>query len=228
MPVKGRTASSASQQKLTHKGAQTRDRIVVAAAELMFAQRVGGTTLEQVRDAAGVSSSQIYHYFADKDALIRAVIAYQRETVVGGQERMFAQLDTIEGLRAWRDFLVAHQRQLGCRGGCPLGSLGSELAETHPIARTDVAAAFLRWESGIQSGLQAMADSGRLREGADPARLATTALAALQGALLLTQMQRDTTPLEVALDTVIDHIASLTTGPAAGSKLMRRRSARRP
>ena len=108
-----------------------------------------------------------------------------------------------------------------------LGSLGSELAETHPVARTDVAAAFLRWESGIQSGLQAMADSGRLREGADPQRLATTALAALQGALLLTQMQRDTTPLEVALDTVIDHIASLTTGPAAGSKLMRRRGARR-
>jgi len=227
MPAKSATASSASQQKLTPKGAQTRDRIVVAAAELMFAQGVGGTTLEQVRDAAGVSSSQIYHYFADKDALIRAVIAYQRETVVGGQERMIAQLDTIEGLSAWRDFLVAHQRQLGCRGGCPLGSLGSELAETHPVARTDVAAAFLRWESGIQSGLQAMADSGRLREGADPARLATTALAALQGALLLTQMQRDTTPLEVALDTVIDHIASLTAAPAAGAKLMRRRGARR-
>jgi TetR/AcrR family transcriptional regulator, transcriptional repressor for nem operon len=209
--AESRTGGSASPQKLTRKGAHTRDRIIVAAAELMFEQGVSGTTLEHVRDAAGVSSSQIYHYFADKDALIRAVIAYQSETVVGGQEPMLAKLDTVEGFQAWRDFLVAHERQLGCRGGCPLGSLGSELAETHPIARADVAAALLRWESRIRSGLHAMADSGRLREGADPDKLATTTLAALQGALLLTQVQRDTTPLEVALDTVIEHIASLTT-----------------
>jgi hypothetical protein len=122
---------------------------------------------------------------------------------------MFAKLDTIEGFRSWRDFLVAHQRRLGCRGGCPIGSLGSELAEINEEARTDVAAAFLRWESGIRLGLLAMAGSGRLRQDADPNRLATTVLAALQGALLLTQIQRDTAPLEIALDTVIDHIASL-------------------
>lgn len=213
MPTsRGKARSSAAARKLTRKGAQTRERIVTAAAELMFEDGVSETTLEDVRDAAAVSSSQIYHYFADKNALIRAVIAYQTQRIVGGQEPMLAKLDTIEGFRAWRDFLVDHQRQLGCRGGCPIGSLGSELAETDPVARGDVAAALIRWESGIRLGLHAMAGSGRLREGADPGKLATTTLAALQGALLLTQMQRDTTPLEVALDTVIDHIASLTTG----------------
>ena len=214
-PVKGR--SSAAPRKLTRKGAQTRERIVTAAAELMFEDGVSETTLEDVREAAAVSSSQIYHYFADKNALIRAVIAYQTQRVVGGQEPMLAKLDTIEGFRAWRDFLVDHQRQLGCRGGCPIGSVGSELAETNPVARGDVAAALIRWESGIRLGLHAMAGSGRLRAGADPGKLATTTLATLQGALLLTQMQRDTTPLEVALDTVIDHIASLTTGYVSAS-----------
>jgi AcrR family transcriptional regulator len=203
------TGSRRAAQKLTRKGAQTRDRIVSAAAELMFENGVSETSLDDVREAAKVSSSQIYHYFADKDALIRAVIGHQNEQVVGGQEPMFAKLDTIEGFRSWRDFLVAHQRRLGCRGGCPIGSLGSELAEINEEARTDVAAAFLRWESGIRLGLLAMAGSGRLRQDADPNRLATTVLAALQGALLLTQIQRDTAPLEIALDTVIDHIASL-------------------
>ena len=116
--------------KLTSKGQQTRQRIVAAAAELMVEGGVAGTTMEDMRAAAGVSSSQIYHYFADKEALVRAVIEYQNETIVGGQEPMFARLDTLAGLRAWRDFLVAHQRALNCRGGCPIGSLGSELAET--------------------------------------------------------------------------------------------------
>jgi TetR/AcrR family transcriptional regulator, transcriptional repressor for nem operon len=200
--------------RLTSKGAQTRDRIVVAAAELMFEQGVAGTTMEDVRAAAGVSSSQIYHYFADKSALVQAVIAYQDERVVGGQEPMLARLDSVAGLRAWRDFLVEHQRRLQCRGGCPIGSLGSEVAETDPGARTVVATAFQRWEAGIRSGFLAMSERGELAPGTDPARLATTTLAALQGALLLTQIQRSTDPLEVTLDTVIDHVRSLTV-PAA-------------
>jgi TetR/AcrR family transcriptional repressor of nem operon len=198
-----------SASKLTSKGAQTRRRIVVAAAELIFDQGVAGTTMEDVRAAAGVSSSQIYHYFADKGELVRAVIEYQEETIVGGQEPMLAKLDSLAGLRAWRDFLVEHQRRLQCRGGCPIGSLGSEIAETDDKARAVVATAFRRWEAGIRGGLRAMSDRGELVPGADPDKLATATLAALQGGLLLTQIQRSTEPLETTLDAVIDHISSL-------------------
>jgi TetR/AcrR family transcriptional repressor of nem operon len=199
--------------KLTTKGALTRGRIVEAAADLMFEHGVAGTTMEDVRAAAGVSSSQIYHYFADKEALVRAVIEYQNDRIVGGQEPMLARLDSLDGIRAWRDFLVAHQRQLECRGGCPIGSLGSELAEIDSGARAVVAAGFRRWEDGIRVGLRAMHGRGELADGADPDRLATAMLATLQGALLLTQVQRSTVPLEVALDTMIEHIALLASPP---------------
>ena len=223
LDVMAATRAGASGSNLTRKGIQTRERIVAAAAELMFEQGVAGTTLEQVRAAAGVSSSQIYHYFTDKEALVRAVIEYQNETIVGGQEPMLARLDTLAGLRAWRDFLVAHQRQLGCRGGCPIGSLGSELAEVDPQARTAVAAAFARWEAGIRGGLRAMHGRGELAGDADPDKLATAILAGLQGALLLTQLQRSTGPLETTLDTMLDLIASLSVPPGA-----RRRRQGRP
>jgi TetR/AcrR family transcriptional regulator, transcriptional repressor for nem operon len=195
--------------KLTPKGSQTRQRIIAAAAELMFEQGVAGTTTEEVRAAAGVSSSQIYHYFADKQALVLAVIEYQNETIVGGQEPMLAALDTMDGLRAWADFLVEHQRQLHCRGGCPIGSLGSELAEVDPAARVAVATAFKRWEAGIRGGLRAMGERGDLGPDVDPDALATSLLAGLQGALLLTQLQRDTAPLRTTLDVALAHIALL-------------------
>ena len=54
----------------------------------MFDGGVSGTAIEDVRAAAGVSSSQVYHYFKDKKALVEAVIEHQTETVVGGQEPM--------------------------------------------------------------------------------------------------------------------------------------------
>jgi TetR/AcrR family transcriptional regulator, transcriptional repressor for nem operon len=212
----GRSGGVRAAGKLTSKGEQTRGRIVAAAAELMSERGIAGTTLEDVRSAAGVSSSQVYHYFADKNALVRAVIGYQDERIVGGQELMLARLDSVAGLRAWRDFLVEHQRQLQCRGGCPIGSLGSEVAETDPKARAVVATSFRRWEAGIRAGFAAMSERGEFVPGTDPGKLATAALAALQGALLLTQIQRSTDPLEATLDTVIEHVRLLTLPRAPG------------
>ena len=72
-PAKGRRAPG----RLTPKGEGTRRRIVAAAAQLMFDGGVAGTTIEDVRAAAGVSSSQVYHYFKDKKALVEAVSEYQ-------------------------------------------------------------------------------------------------------------------------------------------------------
>jgi hypothetical protein len=58
--------------------------------------------------------------------------------------------------------------------------------------------------------------SGRLMPEADPAALALATLAALQGGLLLSQVRRDTQPLEIALDAMLSLIASLIS-PAGGS-----------
>ncbi|OHV43385.1 TetR/AcrR family transcriptional regulator [Pseudofrankia sp. BMG5.36] len=193
---------------LTRKGEQTRTRIVAAAAQLMYERGVTEATLEDVRAAAGVSGSQIYHYFADKQALLLAVIEFQTRAVLDLQQPHFGQMDTIAGLRQWRDALVDYQRRLQCRGGCPIGSLGGEVAENNPEARLAVASGFLRWESAIRDGLRAMHVRGDLD--GDPDDLALATLAALQGGLLLTQIQRQVKPLEVALDTMLDHIASLT------------------
>jgi TetR/AcrR family transcriptional regulator, transcriptional repressor for nem operon len=196
----------------TRKGRATRERIVDAAARLMFEQGVAGTTTEDVRAAAGVSSSQLYHYFADKRALVRAVIGHTTDVVLETQQPWLDRLDSLEGLRAWGDFIIGLQRQRDCQGGCPIGSLASELADSWPEARADLAAGYERWEAAIRAGLSAMRDRGELHADADPDRLALAVLAAVQGGLLLTQTRRDTEPLAVALDAVFAHIGTFAMG----------------
>jgi TetR/AcrR family transcriptional regulator, transcriptional repressor for nem operon len=202
--------TSPSSRPLTRKGQQTRQRIVDAAAGLIFRQGVAHTTIEDVQAAAEVSSSQLYHYFDDKPALVRAVVDHQADTMVGGQENF--DFSTLDGLRAWRDFVIAAQREHHCIGGCPIGSLGGQLAETDPDARAHVAEGFKRWEAEIQSGLREMHARGELPPDTDPDTLALALLAALQGGLLLTQVKRDTKPLEAALDTMIELVARLSGG----------------
>ncbi len=187
--------------RLTPKGERTRARIVDAAARLIHERGVAGTTLEDVRAAAEVSGSQLYHYFADKEDLVQAVIDRQADVIVKNQER--ADLGTIEGLRAWRDMVITEAKSGDGRGGCPLGSLGSQLAESDAQARAHVAAGFGRWSAALGDGLRALHTAGHLPADVNPDDLAVTLLAALQGGLLLAQVQRDTRPLETAVDTLL-------------------------
>ena len=93
---------------------------------------IAGTSTDDVRAAAGVSTSQIYHYFSDKNALVRAVIAHQTDAVLDAQEPLLSRLDSMAALRAWRDLVVSLQRERNFSGGCPIGSLASELADCAP------------------------------------------------------------------------------------------------
>jgi TetR/AcrR family transcriptional repressor of nem operon len=190
----------------TAKGRATRRQIVQTAAELMYARGVAGTSTQDILRAAEVSNSQLYHYFADKDDLTRAVIAHQIERVLTYQEALLADLDSFSALEAWRDAVVGLASRPEGQGGCPLGSLASELAELDEPARLALVAGFARWETAIRHGLSIMRDRGALRRDADPRTLALATLSALQGGLLLTQTRRDAEALAAGLDGAITYI----------------------
>ena len=191
----------------TDKGRATRNRVLDAATELVFEHGVAGTTLDDVRAAANVSKSQLYHYFADKEDLVHAVIDRTVEQVLGAQPRL-TNLSSWAAIAAWFDDLVQLQIDRHAIGGCPIGSLAGELAETDEQARTELAAGFDRWEAPLRDGLQQMQANGKLRRSADPARLATATLASIQGGLVLTQTRRDPQQLRIALDAANAYLRS--------------------
>jgi TetR/AcrR family transcriptional regulator, transcriptional repressor for nem operon len=191
----------------TDKGRATRNRVLDAATALVFERGVAGTTLDDVRAAANVSKGQLYHYFADKDDLVHAVIDRTVQQVLGAQPAL-ADLSSWAAIAAWFDDLVQLQFDRDAIGGCPIGSLAGELAETDEQARTELAAGFDRWEAPLREGLRQMQSDGKLRRGAHPARLATATLAAIQGGLVLTQTRRDPQQLRIALDAAYAYLRS--------------------
>src|SRR4051812_50128406 len=96
------TAESPDGRRLTARGAKTRARIVAAAAELMYIQGVGATTLDDVLAASGASKSQLYHHFDGKDALVRAVVDHVGERVIEREREALSNVSTFRGLRRWR------------------------------------------------------------------------------------------------------------------------------
>jgi len=167
---------------------------------LIHDRGVAATTLEDVKVAASVSGSQLYHYFPDKNELVQAVIDYQADTIVTQNRRA---LGGANGVEAWRNMIITGATLTQAKGGCALGSLGGQLAESDPEARALIAAGFDQWAAALRDGLRSLHADGKLAPDVDPDDLATTLLATLQGGLLLSQVQRSTRPLETAVDTLL-------------------------
>jgi AcrR family transcriptional regulator len=192
----------------TQRGQASRERIIASAADLIGECGVQGTSLDDVLTTAGASKSQLYHYFRDKEDLVRAVVARQTERVLAVQMPLLNALDSWAAIAAWFDALVALQDQRHCVGGCPIGSLASELADHDEAARRDLVASFDRWEGYLCRGLARMRERGELVAQADPATLAMAVMASVQGGLLLTKTRKTSHPLRVALDAALVYLRS--------------------
>jgi TetR/AcrR family transcriptional repressor of nem operon len=195
----------ATPRKLTVKGQATRERILYSAAELIYVKGVHGTNNEAVRRAAGVSGSQLNHYFPDKESLVLAVVGMRADQALDLHAgARFSGLDSIEALRRWADFFIAYER--ACQEGCTFGSLAGEIVKTDLGVREQLAEGFGQWAGVFRAALARMRDSGVLRAEADPTRLAYLLLAAFQGGMLLAQTTREITPLRDALTAAVDYI----------------------
>jgi TetR/AcrR family transcriptional regulator, transcriptional repressor for nem operon len=194
----------ANARRLTARGAATRERIVSVAADLVWAQGAGETSLDDVMEKSGASKSQLYHYFAGKDALLREAAALQARRVLATHAQLLESLDSLDALRRWRDAVLA----LNSQEGCPLGALVYQLPQNAKRARTVVGEGFETWRIQVEKGLIKMRDRGDLSRDANPADMALAVLTALQGGLLLSKGEKSNRPLEVAFDMALAYVAA--------------------
>ncbi len=163
-----------------------------------------------------MSSSQLYHYFADKGALVAAVIELQGQRVLDVQHLGLDRVNCVDDLWRWRDLVMGIRTAQNCVGGCPLGSLAADLSETDAWLG-------LSWGGGGSpsgSGFCAP-DWQRWRRPASSSTALTPTVSPLHSLprpradFLLSQVHRDTAALAAAMDTVIAQIGTHLTEAAA-------------
>jgi TetR/AcrR family transcriptional repressor of nem operon len=213
--------------RFTRKGHATRARIVDVAARLMFERGIAGTSIDEVRNTASVSGSQISHYFHDKRDLTRKVISARRDDVreFHSQPQLGA-LDSLEALQAWADANIADINAVYRQGGCVYGSLAGELVEADAEIHGDLAAGYDQWLELFRDGIAEMRRRGDLRPDADPRHLAVSLVAAHQGGALLTYITNDPEPLRAAVNAAVDYVRSFA--PTSTARKPRAATRRKP
>ncbi len=218
-------SSNRTKRRLTQRGAATRSRIVTVAADLVQRYGVSETSLDQVMEASGASKSQLYHYFKDKEDLLREAAALQATRVLGSHSRILEGFDSLAGLRKWAEALLLLSRGQGC----PLGALVYQLPRTAKNANKEVAGGLEAWRELLESGLAKMKTRGELADRAEPSEVALALLASVQGGLLLSRSSNSNRPIEIALGMALDHVSRLCEPAGVNEAAARkeRRTARR-
>jgi len=157
-----------------------RERLLGAAADLLYRQGVEKTTLADIAQAADVPLGNIYYYFKTKDAIVDAVV----EARVRGVEEMTASFDrryhSPKGrLKAFVRTL-ADQHDVIAQFGCPHGTLCAELEK---MGRGDDHGTARLLEIPIAWAEEQFRSMGR-RDARD---LAVELIARYQGTAVLTQ-----------------------------------------
>ena len=103
-----------------------RERLTVAAREVLHRQGVEATTLADIAAAADVPVGNVYYYFKTKDELVAAAIGSHEEMMASAFAELSKPRTPRARLRAYVRMLT-DQRDLVAASGCPQGSLCSEL-----------------------------------------------------------------------------------------------------
>jgi len=218
------------EQRLTPKGRATRDRIVRSAAELIVAEGLSATNMERVRTAASVSGSQLAHYFADKSALIRAVIRRQIDVVLDfHQQPKLRDLATFDDFERWIDLNMRYLRQIGTSGRTPTyHALNAQLAKSDDTTRATLAAGYWQWIELLEVAVRRMKERGALVADAHPRNLALAIVSAHQGGATLAFTYRAEWPHADATRFAVNYLRTFATDPAERAARRPRRIRKRP
>ncbi len=202
-------------RRLTAKGRATRDRIVQVAAELILTDGLSALNMDALRKAASVSGSQLAHYFTDKRALIRAVVARQINVVLDfHRQPKLRALDTFDDFERWIDLNMRYLRRIGYSGTPTYHALAGQLGKSDTATRETLAAGYWRWIQLLEHAIQRMKDHRVLGAHADPRELALVIVSAHQGGATLSFTYGAEWPHADALRFAVNYLRMFAADPA--------------
>jgi TetR/AcrR family transcriptional repressor of lmrAB and yxaGH operons len=192
-----------------------KDRMVMAALELLRQSGLTGAGVNQVVDASGAPKGSLYHYFpGGKDQLVVAALR-EADTLVGdGLRRVFdGDRPLGDKVRALFGATAQSMEQNDFTRGCPVAAVTVDLEPTTGELRQTCAGIFDAWRDIVADGLREV-PKGQRREIAD------LLLAALEGAMILARARGTNDALVSTGDALATVLAARFPAP------MRRRGGR--
>jgi TetR/AcrR family transcriptional repressor of nem operon len=207
----GRKRMTAETTK-SFRGEATRRRIVEQSAAVFNRHGYSGTSMSELMAATGLEKGGLYRHFASKQDLAAAAFDYAWETVSEprwrGLEDCASAVEKL--LLLVKNFVEQPPRTLP--GGCPLLNTAVDSDDGNPLLRGKARAALDRWRAKIVGIVHQGQQNGELRGGIDPAAVAAIVIASLEGAVMMSRLEKTRDPLHAVGEHLVGYVQSLKAG----------------
>jgi TetR/AcrR family transcriptional repressor of nem operon len=171
-------ARRGSVRKSREEAAQTRKRIVTAAAAEFRKNGIVATGLNDLMKAAGLTHGGFYKHFGSKDQLVAEASAEAVETMIE-----FVMKAAAGGASVVETYLSTSQRD-NPAASCPLSAIGSELGRSDDKTRAVAT-------DGFRKLVEIMAGQFGKAKPADARRRAIVAVSTMIGAMTMSRIVSD-------------------------------------
>jgi TetR/AcrR family transcriptional repressor of nem operon len=172
------------------KGEQTRKKIVQAAAPIFNQRGYEGSSLNDLMEATGLQKGGIYRHFASKEELAAEAFDYTWEAVWSARllhvDEKASGIDKLKQLIA---NFVEHRSPIP--GGCPILNTAVDADDGNAVLRARVAKALRSWVGRVQAFVEEAQEQRGAPPRVDPKAVATMIVASLEGAFMMSRIQRN-------------------------------------
>lgn len=179
------------------KGEQTRQRIVKEAAPIFNRRGYEGSSLSDLMKATGLKKGGIYRHFSSKEELAAQAFDYTWEAAA--HARMLRVDEKATGIeRLQRSISNFIDQRPPVPGGCPILNTAIDADDGNPVLRARATKALHSWMRRLESIVAQAAERGEIQPNVDPKAVATLIVAMLEGALMMSRLERSDEPLRRA------------------------------
>jgi len=140
-------------------------------------------------EATGLKKGGIYRHFASKEELAAEAFDYTREAAWNARLlHVDEKANGIEKLKQLIANFVEHRSPIA--GGCPILNTAIDADDGKPVLRARVAKALRSWVGRLQAFVQQAQEQRDARPEVDPKAVTTLIVASLEGALMMSRIQR--------------------------------------
>jgi|SRR5215475_13450339 len=204
------------------RGAETRLRIIQAAADLFHQKGVRATSPDEIIEATRTGKGQFYHYFKSKEGLIHEVLQTYLQEIKNGASPVNYQINSWRDMEEWFRAHVAFQRRFDMTRGCPFGTVGNEVTPNDELIRQDVSLIFEVVKLKLAAFFVKEKAKGKLAKRADEERLADFCIATIQGGMLMGKIKRSSETVEASIEEALAHLKGYLTKPKSRANKLKR------
>lgn len=179
---------------MSTRNLKTRDQLLDSTRELLWERGYAATSPRAILDRAGVGQGSMYHYFSGKEELAVAALGLTAQGLLESlQSVLYSEGTAFDRISA---YLL---RKRDALRGCPVGRMAGDAEVVESAALHEiVAATFTRIRSVLTTVIEQGVDAGEFVADVNPADLADTVLAVIQGGYVLARAAGDAAPFDRA------------------------------